>query len=56
MRKAEERYVRYIEILLRIYERRTREESERLAEPQGKQALGEEPSPDGDEPPLPLAS
>ena len=57
MRRAEEVYIRYLDIRLRIYKRRVREENERLTEPQGKQALGEEiPSTDEDESPLPLAS
>lgn len=56
MRKAEEIYIRYLNIHLRIFEQRKGKEDERLTEPQGKQVLEEKSSTDEDEPPLPLAS
>ena len=56
MRQAEDIYIRYLDIRLRIFERRVREEDERLTGRQGKQMLEGGPSTDKGEPPLPLAS
>lgn len=56
IRKAEDAYIRYLDIRLRIFERVVREEDEKLTELQRKQGLEEKTSTDEGEPSLPLAS